>query len=378
MCGNVGVAGKLAHHHENVFRRLLLYDVFRGADSTGVAAVRGTTPYDMHLLKKASNPLDLMEHGQFKTVVSGHNSSCFIGHNRLATKGKINNINAHPFQFGHIVGCHNGTIEQPAWAKLEEKLGEKFDVDSAAIIKGIEVLGIEETIKTIWGAWALVWYNQQENTINFLKNDKRPLHICFEKTKDVLYWSSEYQIFTPSIELAKPEIEMWTDKKGYMFFSLEDDHLYSVDLDELKKGLKDPLRTIKKQKIAGGAPPVVERPPFTPTNNHNTWTPTTRTTSTGGRTGGSGGAQSNADSVVWLTVDDKEPYADIFKDKKEFEKIFAHECSWCANPVSYGEKGLTLIPSEEIILCSACSRDPVGVTILLPKQELCKYTPSAH
>lgn len=145
MCGLVGIAGNLLYQDEFTMKRLLMADYFRGPDSTGFAAIR--TNGDAFVAKLASNPIDLFNQKNFDTALNGNASRAFIGHNRAATRGKVVSANAHPFHFGSIVGAHNGTLDQESWDRLEEKLGEKYTVDSMALIAAIDKLGIEKTIK---------------------------------------------------------------------------------------------------------------------------------------------------------------------------------------------------------------------------------------
>jgi hypothetical protein len=43
-----------------------------------------------------------------------HDASWFIaGHTRLATRGKVNRQNSHPFRYGKIIGAHNGMVDAP-------------------------------------------------------------------------------------------------------------------------------------------------------------------------------------------------------------------------------------------------------------------------
>jgi glucosamine 6-phosphate synthetase-like amidotransferase/phosphosugar isomerase protein len=123
MCGLVGIAGKLTVKDEATMKRLFLLDFFRGPDSTGLAAVRGDG--NIHVSKLASHPIDLFDSARFKTALSGYNSKIFLGHNRYATKGKVNANNAHPYHYGDIVGAHNGTLSISSWRALE-KLSAKI------------------------------------------------------------------------------------------------------------------------------------------------------------------------------------------------------------------------------------------------------------
>jgi hypothetical protein len=40
-------------------------------------------------------------------------------------------------------------------------------------------------------AYAFVWYDVKDNTMNFLRNGERPLYFAFDKRKEQLFWSSE-------------------------------------------------------------------------------------------------------------------------------------------------------------------------------------------
>ena len=95
MCGLVGVAGALEFKDESLFKRMLVFDYFRGTDSTGVAWLKNTGNSD--IVKLPSHPLDLFGMKKFDSGLMGSNSIVFLGHNRAATMGKVNGINAHPF-----------------------------------------------------------------------------------------------------------------------------------------------------------------------------------------------------------------------------------------------------------------------------------------
>jgi len=100
---------------------MLLLDYLRGVDSTGLAAVRNKDS-EVKVVKAAVNPIDLFGYKNFDMVLTGATSKVLIGHNRAATLGKVNNVNAHPFHCGAVVGAHNGTLDRPSWTRLEEAL----------------------------------------------------------------------------------------------------------------------------------------------------------------------------------------------------------------------------------------------------------------
>jgi predicted glutamine amidotransferase len=100
-----------------------------------LAAVRSNG--DVKIAKAAASPPELFYDTGFREALNGNQSRAFIGHNRLATRGVVNPFNAHPFQFGHITGAHNGTLETSCKWKLRRLgIGEKFDVDSQALFRG--------------------------------------------------------------------------------------------------------------------------------------------------------------------------------------------------------------------------------------------------
>ena len=128
MCGLVGIAGNLEYKDEATMKRMLILDYFRGTDSTGFAAVK-VKEDEVLMTKIASHPIDLFDMGAFKKALNGNTSKVFLGHNRAATVGKVNAVNAHPFQVGDILGVHNGTLDKDSWKRLDETLGYDTDVD---------------------------------------------------------------------------------------------------------------------------------------------------------------------------------------------------------------------------------------------------------
>jgi glucosamine 6-phosphate synthetase-like amidotransferase/phosphosugar isomerase protein len=107
-------------------------------------------------------------------------SNFAVGHNRSATKGKINAECTHPFRENHITLVHNGTLTS------HKELHPNYEVDSRAICHNIAQEGYEETLKKLDGAFALIWFNSKEKTLNFCRNSQRPLYIIETTTSFVL------------------------------------------------------------------------------------------------------------------------------------------------------------------------------------------------
>jgi predicted glutamine amidotransferase len=189
MCGLVGVAGNLYLKDINAFKELLIVNQIRGFDSTGIGVVNKQG--DMLAYKLAIAPAELL---QFKNVDARLNSNAkvLMGHNRAATRGKVNTVNAHPFIVGDTMGAHNGTLE---WGCLNgvNRLAPNLvgDTDSERLVHEIDNTTIHEAIAKAEGAWALTIYDKNTETINLVRNDKRPLFYAKSKDGDTMWWASE-------------------------------------------------------------------------------------------------------------------------------------------------------------------------------------------
>jgi hypothetical protein len=185
MCGLVGFVGKIGYKEEQAFKLMLKLDVIRGEDSTGVASVNATGKIKM--AKKAALPWELFETDEYKKAVDQNQSLCLIGHNRAATKGVINDNNAHPFEFDNVVGAHNGTLR--GQSLLEDY--KNFDVDSENIYHHMSIHGAEHTLHRLNGAFALAFYDKKEDYLGLVRNNERPLYFCFCNDGDTVGWASE-------------------------------------------------------------------------------------------------------------------------------------------------------------------------------------------
>lgn len=373
MCGHVGLAGKLEMKDEATMKRLLVLDYFRGPDSTGFAALRKSG--EVKISKMATNPIDLFDTNRFKDALSGWNSTVFLGHNRFATKGGVNNMNAHPYEFDHIVGAHNGTLDVSSWNALETAIGEKFPVDSMAIIAGIAKLGIEAVIPMLKGAWALVWINKIEGTLNFLRNKERPFWYAYTSDFTKVLWASEYVMIQAATKMSPVAYDMHVSTDGFTYFQSKEDWWYRYDLDELQKGkdgrpkprvkeLKgkeaDPVKSYAgagawPQQQQGGS--VVNHPFHT--HSQKTTKPSSTQTQTGSTTGSAlhgTTEQKNNVHVLNLSGTKKDPMAG-FLSKERFDAIARFGCSWCQADVEFEEPGVAVYEDRDVVICSQCRAD---------------------
>lgn len=396
MCGLVGIAGDLTFPDEQTFKRLLVLDTIRGLDSTGVAVVRNSG-LDVRVAKTASHPFNLFDRKSFCDALAYATSKALIGHNRAATSGLIKEVNAHPFQFGHITGVHNGTLEDGDKKMLETMVGESFNVDSEALFAAFAKFGPKEVIPKLKkgkdhhrGAWSLVWWDAQKDTLNFLRNDHRPLWYCWSDDFKKIFWASEFWMLDAAL-LKAGGYKLWEKKstkekdKVFRFFQTSTDQWWSLDVSKLKKGGKEPPK-FQAVPLAGKEPEAAsERSyPFTNlreiTERHGTGcgsniSPATRMqqlrknssklTTKGGTT-----PRSSEPKVIHLLGDTLSPYANYLKED-EFSYIGSSRangdptCNWCGKVVMFGMPGITIFFKDNIVLCPTCS----GHEIVLPNAE---------
>lgn len=220
MCGLVGIAGPINKIDKDAFKHLLYIDATRGMDSTGLLMVEAGTKKNSKIIKDAYDASYFL-YANYDKVDKTTNLKLLMGHNRAATKGKINKRSAHPFNHGHIFMAHNGTLY--GHHKLPRRKPKKlFDVDSEAICHALSMEDEVKVLESLDGAYALTWYDQKADTLNFARNDERPLFIAINETKTKMIWASE-----------RPMIE-WTLEKYYRekfdIVKLSEGELYSVKM----------------------------------------------------------------------------------------------------------------------------------------------------
>ncbi len=211
------MAGNLIAKYDKVFKTLLILDSLRGEDSTGalfVSKFQGTTT----VAKQLGDPFCLFNDKKFDTAFRTVNR-LMLGHNRYATSGGVSRATAHPFEMDNIIGVHNGTLIN----KRNLLDSDDFRVDSENLYHHIDKLGLDDALQKMEGAWALVWWNKKEETLNFLRNKERPLYLCRAKDGAAIFWASEKWML--EIALSREGI-----KHGEVF-ALDVDLLHSIKID---------------------------------------------------------------------------------------------------------------------------------------------------
>lgn len=245
MCGIVGFITSETKKGEldrsRFMRQALIIDTLRGADSTGAFSVLHkpdpdlTNPYWFKQLGGGEAFVNAKEYWEnFHDV---EQFRCVVGHNRAATLGAVNVDNAHPFIEGPITLVHNGTLTS-TYGMPKSMYDCGVEVDSHAIAHNLATHDVEEVVAGLNGAFALVWHDARDDSINIVRNSRRPLHFGMG-AGETLYFMSEgemlamldsrlklgvgniyyphegqYMKWLPDTPVGRPitrELEMWDD-----------------------------------------------------------------------------------------------------------------------------------------------------------------------
>lgn len=230
MCGLVGVINKSKHgmfkDQIDNFHHMLYADAIRGMDGTGMYMVNKFG--NVRWMKAKHNPVHLHVTKEYEDTLDEafKNGQLLIGHNRKATAGKLSDANSHPFVEKHIILVHNGTLDN------HKDIG-KQEVDSHAICHSMATKGHEETLKTLQGAFALIWYDLKDKKLRICRNSKRPLWLI--ETHTAWYLASERGLIDWMLSRSTYTI------KPLSAVEIEVGQLYEFDIHNCEKYEKTPL-----------------------------------------------------------------------------------------------------------------------------------------
>lgn len=255
MCGLVSVVGDLYVADKKAFNYMLQLDTSRGPHSTGVARVPNKGRDNVTIVKDTGTPWDLYakKGNEFFNSDKNHGEIqgdyvALIGHNRWATIGAVNTMNAHPFDCDSIIGAQNGTLTRHTHEKLDD--WKFFGTDSEALFHNIDLYGIDAVLPKVDGAWALTYYNIADDTFNFIRNKERPLYYAWKKNKKTLYIASEYFMIYAAAE--KYHIDLEDD----LVYEVPVDTLYSIKVGNPWEFKKDNMETRHLEGKKYVAPPA--------------------------------------------------------------------------------------------------------------------------
>lgn len=245
MCGIFGIISPskngLTKAEEDFIETMLVVDALRGAHGVGTYWVGNKDTGLTDWLKIAGDPYNLFYSKEWAPYwnKAKAQSVAFVGHHRYATKGARTNDNTHPFKKGPITLVHNGTIH---WGL--SKYDKNVDVDSEALTIGISKEG-PSILSDISGAFACVWHNADEHTMNIACNGERPFSLFKVGTRYMFASEANMLLFA----LNRADHKLVPER-----VDLKIDHLYKFNLDELGDPEVSPLPAKKYhyQKHGGG------------------------------------------------------------------------------------------------------------------------------
>ena len=195
----------------------------------------------------------LFDRRSYSETIENGPVAALVGHCRHKTSGDNDTASAHPFDYEDegIVGVHNGTLR--GHHTLDTHKYNK--VDSEVLYGHLAANGPEDTFDRTEGAWACVWWNDNDKTLNFIRNDKRPLWFTWNEDCSMMFWASEIWMFGA---ISRKE-KLWDGgKKKSPYVELPEDTLWSFNInadakaDEKVLTMKAPIKIPhKKQEVRG-------------------------------------------------------------------------------------------------------------------------------
>lgn len=175
-------------------RDLAYISGLRGTDGTGVLQGRSYKRFNEYRVVKSQQEVSyyLWYHATQKegdnNILDNMADNFMLGHVRAATKGRLSDDNAHPFDVGPIIGMHNGTLKDDKYNPKDSK-----QTDSELLFKDIAHQGLFPVLRNLdsKSAYALVVYNKDNGEITFIKNKERSLYYAFNQKRRVFYYASE-------------------------------------------------------------------------------------------------------------------------------------------------------------------------------------------
>ena len=194
-------------------RQALIIDTLRGEDSTGLMLVTHDSGIgdSADWIKAVGDGYSFVNDDMYAERTKNMSNIRFaVGHNRAATQGAVTAHNAHPFQEGAITMVHNGTLrDDTPMPKSMDDLA--VVVDSHAICHNLALQpntyeGVNAVVSKLDGAFALIWHDSRDDTLNIVRNDERPLHFMQARFSKTIYFASEAEMLALLAKRLKIEV----------------------------------------------------------------------------------------------------------------------------------------------------------------------------
>lgn len=259
MCGIFGAVGLKSFGKKEVdfLADAFVVDQLRGMHGTGGFAVNRHTKRVVYG-RKATNAQDFLrdEKASGPLQQAANSSTLFVGHNRFTTHGGDHDDHCHPFDYENLIGVHNGGIPATVLDRLKDS-GD-HPVDSARLYAALNAVEdpIDVLKKVDGGAYALVWYDKRDNSVNFARNGGRPM--AFAETADYLYFGSEMGMLT------------WLMKRNHLAYrdftigELNTSTHYKIPLDNPEDVSMTPYEVERPKYVAPKVPAVPHQRPGSP------------------------------------------------------------------------------------------------------------------
>lgn len=178
MCGIFGAINTDGRNKidTGILRALALVNRERGTDALGFFDSTEA------IYKKADDPINVLtEDDCTQWLDRAEREAWFVvGHTRNGTRGENTDANSHPFQYGSVIGSHNGIVDAP----------KDYTVDSEYCIDLLDQKrsNYQTGLENVHGYWTLSWYDTRKEELFITMHDNS----CgIAKYKGAWYFSSD-------------------------------------------------------------------------------------------------------------------------------------------------------------------------------------------
>lgn len=249
-----------------IIRSSLVFSEERGRDASGLAVIDAGG--GMRLVKRPIPSSALVETHELRQLLDeiGPTTTCVLGHTRKPTKGSPERAyNNHPIEAGHVVGVHNGIIDNDDALFAELKVERTGEVDSEIIFRLVDdpqrplcgpedLAEIEARVRRLRGTFSSLSVDLRAPHRLLALKSLRPLCIHYETTHRALYFSSRYIFLRKSFGRSVITEALEADR-GYVFDAR------TLTTNQSSPELSFPIEDRSVRAAGGSGEPIPERRP---------------------------------------------------------------------------------------------------------------------